>query len=219
MKKNKMMRLAAILLVCVLMTTSVISGTFAKYVSSASGTDTARVAKWDVVYKDNVNGGEVDISGNDTVSFDLFNTVYEVDAATAEEHVAKGTGTMIIAPGTGGKFALTVTNNSEVDASIKLELSESAHALPIEYSLDGTTYYADFTEINTANAAIALKYIGGGTTTKDITVYWRWAFTGDQSTNFKTTQTDLTDTAAGVAAQDADQTITITATITATQID
>ena len=31
MKKNKMMRLAAILLVCVLMTTSVISGTFAKY--------------------------------------------------------------------------------------------------------------------------------------------------------------------------------------------
>ena len=213
------MRLASFLLIAVLMTTSVISGTFAKYISTASGSDTARVAKWDVVYKDNVNGGEVDISGNDTVSFDLFNTVYEADATTAEEHVAKGTGTMIIAPGTGGKFAFTVTNNSEVDASIDLVLSASASTLPIEYSLDGTTYYDDFTEINAANAAIALKYISGGTTTKDITVYWRWAFTGAQSTNFTSTQTDTTDTAAGVAAQTADQAITVTATITATQID
>lgn len=49
MKKNKMMRLASVLLVCVLLTTSVISGTFAKYVTSDSAKDTARVAKFGVV--------------------------------------------------------------------------------------------------------------------------------------------------------------------------
>ena len=46
MKKNRMMRLAAFLLVCVLLTTSVISGTYAKYVSTTTDSDSARVAKW-----------------------------------------------------------------------------------------------------------------------------------------------------------------------------
>jgi len=219
MKKNRMMRLASVLLIMTLLSTSVISGTFAKYVSTASGEDKARVAKWDIEYTDNINSQTVDITGNDTISFDLFNTIYEVDASTAEEHVAKGSDVMIIAPGTGGKFVLTVTNNSEVDARIKLDLAESAHSLPIEYSLDGSTYYANFVDINNTNAAIDLKYIAGGTNTKDITVFWRWAFVGSESTNYTSSQTDETDTAAGVAAQDADQTITITAKITAEQID
>ena len=48
MKKNRMMRLASILLVATLMSTCTISGTFAKYVTTASGSDTARVAKWGV---------------------------------------------------------------------------------------------------------------------------------------------------------------------------
>ena len=46
MKTNKMMRIASVLLVAVLLTTCSISGTFAKYVSQATGTDTARVAYW-----------------------------------------------------------------------------------------------------------------------------------------------------------------------------
>ena len=48
MKKNKMMRLASGLLVAVLLTTSMISGTFAKYVTTESGSDSTRVAKWDI---------------------------------------------------------------------------------------------------------------------------------------------------------------------------
>ena len=43
-----MMRLASAMMVLTLMSTSVISGTFAKYVTSDSATDTARVAKWGV---------------------------------------------------------------------------------------------------------------------------------------------------------------------------
>jgi hypothetical protein len=49
MKKNKMMRLASGLLVTTLLTTSIISGTFAKYTTQDSASDTARVAKWGVV--------------------------------------------------------------------------------------------------------------------------------------------------------------------------
>lgn len=48
MKKNKAMRMASALLVCVLLTTSVVSGTFAKYVTSNSAKDTARVANWGI---------------------------------------------------------------------------------------------------------------------------------------------------------------------------
>ena len=55
MKKIKTMRIASILLIAVLMTTCAISGTFAKYVTSAEGGDSARVAKWGVqveIYND-----------------------------------------------------------------------------------------------------------------------------------------------------------------------
>ena len=46
MKTNKIMRIASGLLVAVLLSTCVISGTFAKYVSTYDGTDSARVATW-----------------------------------------------------------------------------------------------------------------------------------------------------------------------------
>ena len=56
MKKNKMMRLASCLLVLVMLSTSMISGTFAKYVTTGSAEDTARVAKFgvDIKYIDNI---------------------------------------------------------------------------------------------------------------------------------------------------------------------
>ena len=46
MKKNVMMRVASALLVAVLMTTCAISGTFAKYTTTKSSSDSARVANW-----------------------------------------------------------------------------------------------------------------------------------------------------------------------------
>ena len=49
MKKNKMMRNTAALGVAVLLTASVLSGTLAKYTTSVTGKDEARVAKFGVV--------------------------------------------------------------------------------------------------------------------------------------------------------------------------
>ena len=46
MKKNTMMRIASVLLVAVLLSTCVISGTYAKYTSTVTTSDSARVAYW-----------------------------------------------------------------------------------------------------------------------------------------------------------------------------
>ena len=48
MKKNKMMRLASVLLIAVMISTSAISGTYAKYVTEGAAQDDARVAHWGV---------------------------------------------------------------------------------------------------------------------------------------------------------------------------
>lgn len=102
MKKNRMLRMASALLILTLLTTSVIGGTFAKYVSTGSVSDTARVAKW---------GVEIKTSGT------LYSNAYAVKSTEAGSNlpiawvdnpaanaitVATATGTEgnIIAPGT-----------------------------------------------------------------------------------------------------------------------
>ena len=70
MKKNTMMRLAAVLLVVALLTTSVICGTFAKYTSADTATDSARVAKWDI----QLNGENI---AEEKFTFDLFKTIID----------------------------------------------------------------------------------------------------------------------------------------------
>ena len=84
MKKNKMMRLASALLVAVLVTTCGISGTFAKYVTTASGTDTARVARWGILLN---------------VASDVFDVEYDADAGNG---VSVQASEDVIAPGTSG---------------------------------------------------------------------------------------------------------------------
>lgn len=71
MRKNKMMRAASALLVAVLLTTSTISGTFAKYVTTSEAKDEARVAKW---------GVELQVVGN------LFGEAYENDVIADEKN-------------------------------------------------------------------------------------------------------------------------------------
>lgn len=85
MKKNTMMRLASALLVLVLLTTCAISGTFAKYTSSASGNDSARVAYWGW----GLAGQQLEI--------DLFDGVY---GTTVDSTPTGETGDNVVAPGT-----------------------------------------------------------------------------------------------------------------------
>lgn len=123
MKKNKTMRAASVLTVATLLSTSIVSGTFAKYVSEGGAGDEARVAKWGVV----ING-----SGN------LFSKNYLTgtantptsNAATTEPliskyddgiSVASSNDNMLVAPGTQSENGLNfgITGKPEVDARVK----------------------------------------------------------------------------------------------------
>jgi len=199
MKKNKMMRAASALLVAVLLTTCAISGTFAKYVSTATGTDTARVAKWAF------NVGEANIAQTNTFVFDLFTyTDANVDVdGNGSEHV--------IAPGTTGKFDIVLTNNSEVTATYAVDFTEvrtasdKGNVIPMKYSLDSTNWVDNIDDIDVASGVTSIGMNGGSTT---VTIYWKWDFNGLDNVD-----TDLGQDYDGVP------NVTISATVTATQVD
>lgn len=104
MRKNRMMRLASALLILTMVTTCAISGTFAKYVTSDSATDTARVAKW---------GVSVMASG------DLFGTDYNPNSTedsldddvigTVKTSVSSSNANKIVAPGTQNDVGYTIS--------------------------------------------------------------------------------------------------------------
>ena len=214
MKKNRMMRLASILLVCVLLTTSVISGTFAKYTSTASGSDTARVAKW------SFNVGDINIAKTETtvIAFDVFKTIMDetLDADDAEVY-----GDKVIAPGTRGEFTIKLANTSEVDAKYAIDFQVTNVAdptvIPLWYSLNETEWTQNITTLNIpASADTQLDYNGGAKDSDEVTVYWKWKYEGETGES----QTDTTDTVLGIyAAAGSAATVTVTATVTATQVD
>ncbi len=116
MRKNKMLRTASALLVLVLLTTSVISGTFAKYTTQDSASDAARVAKWGVALQ---------------VMGKLYGETYENaivanDAGTirvqANDHAAAAD--YVVAPGTesadGFKVSLTGTPEVATQATVEI---------------------------------------------------------------------------------------------------
>lgn len=176
-----------------------IQPTLAKYISKTSASSTATVAKWSI----KVNGDEIAVSPEKTISFDLFSTGKEADTTTDETNVAAEK----IAPGTGGSFALVIENTSDVDAMYSLSLQETnANNVPVEYSLDSVHFSDSLDGINTVQTEVALNRQSGS---KTVTVYWRWAFDGD----------DSADTALGIAAQTAAPTVTVDASISVEQVD
>lgn len=119
MKKNKMMRIASVLLVAVILTTCAISGTFAKYVTSGSINDSARVAKWGVT-----------IGAEGT----LFSTTYKDSPVAYQEgetgrditvQALTSANTDVVAPGTKNEdgMTFTLTGTPEVDTEIKIAVT------------------------------------------------------------------------------------------------
>lgn len=125
MKKNKTLRLASLLLVLVLLTTSIIGGTFAKYVTSAESTDTARVAKWGVKF---------------AVHTSLFAESYKDTAVTdntATVKVSTTDNTKLVAPGTNGT-GLLVKNEAaaepEVSYNVTIKLADNSTMPKLTYT-------------------------------------------------------------------------------------
>ncbi len=216
MKKNKMMRIASVLLVAVLLSTCAISGTFAKYTTTVTGEDSARIAKWEI----KVDTFATATSDEQTFEFDVFNTIYDTTGSTAETDVA----TNLIAPGTWGYFDLVITNLSEVTAEYTLTLNETITngptgiASPILYSVNTVDATTDAAVLPAATAMTkaasnAITITTGSTGTLAMTngtaivrIYWQWEF--DAATN--------NDTALGL---DGDTQITVSANVVVNQVD
>ena len=219
MKKNRMMRLTSVLLVLVLLTTSVISGTFAKYVTTDSATDSARVAKWGVT---------VDVTG-DTAFSDSYATDDTTVTNIANSVVTAGaTGDSLVAPGTTGSLGgFTISGKPEVAANIKI-----APTLTVEnWAIDGDDFYCPITitvgttpisglSYDTAAAfktavenAIKADYNVNPNTQIDTASSYSWAWAFNESGE----QTNVKDTALGDLAKA--PSISLTVAVTVTQID
>ena len=163
MRKNKMMRLASALLVAVLLSTCAISGTFAKYVTTASAADTARVAKWGVAIN-SVNAADNTFFKGEYTTDD---TKY---SATITNSVDSADGADVIAPGTKGDWVnVSVSGTPEVAVKVEyaadLELEgwilgdHTTFYCPVIIIIDGVEYSAAGTGCTTADAFEA--YIDG----------------------------------------------------------
>ena len=114
MKNNKNLKVAAGLLVLVLLTTCVIGTTLARYTTADSASDTARVAKW---------GIELAVGGN------LFGTNYaenstneganKIIAATSHS-VSAFDGNDVVAPGTKNDVGFKVDVKGQPEVSYKM---------------------------------------------------------------------------------------------------
>jgi len=233
MKKNKMMRIASVLLVAVLLTTCAISGTFAKYVTTQTGSVSARVAKWGVVIE--------------AESFGMFDVEYETDDDTAtftgdySVQSGKTEKDNVLAPGTEGSFAdieITGTPEVAVDVSIVATVSVSDNWVdadgkfycPVVVTVGTTEFNGLDYESATAFAAAIKKELDDKSAqyapntnladtydNTNLDLAWSWAF--ENATGEKNDQTDVKDTFLGDAAVNADLKIEIGVDITVTQVD
>lgn len=113
-RKNHTLKLAGILLALVLVTSCFVGGTFAKYVTSGTGNDTARVAKF---------GVKVTAEGS------TFANAYTTNDSTvtgiAQSVISSGDNKKVVAPGTSGQMAaIKITGTPEVAVNVRYNLTE-----------------------------------------------------------------------------------------------
>ena len=194
MKKNRMMRLASVLMVAVMMTTCTISGTFAKYVTSVESQDSARVAYW------GFKPATMDLSG-------LF--VAEYDSKDVKAQNLKD----VMAPGTKGSATFAFAYDETVKANdadqtmtgpeVRYNFKVEVDALcddaikankNIVWKLDDAGVELTWGELIAAIKALAghesgeKVYEAGtlpaafGEPSDTHTIYWEWKFQGGDAT-------------------------------------
>ena len=178
MKRNKLFLLGLFVVFAAVLSLSLVSSTFAKYTSTNSGNDTARVAKWGVTV---------------TVDGKTFATAYD-------ETVLSQTAENVVAPGTAGNFAgIAVTGTPEVSVQVTYASTFSLgtnwvdgagdYYCPISVFVNGVEFkgmsYTSASEFEDAvEAAINAKgqaYAKGtdlSAVNDDLVISWQWLLTG-----------------------------------------
>ena len=220
MFKNKFLKLASILLMLCLITTCGVSGTFAKYTTGGTATDSARVAKW---------GVNVTVTGEDA-----FKTTYGTTVKSSGTH-------KVVAPGTNGDLGtVTITGTPEVAVNVTYDVSLTLTGwtdgtndyCPLVFTIGGETYgltgiktssedtptptytYGTIAElisaVEGAIEGINNSYVAGTNLSGkgNISASWEWAFSGND---------DAKDTALGTALTP--PTVEFSLTVSVTQID
>ncbi len=170
MKTNKWIRLAAILCILCLLTTSVISGTFAKYTTQDAASDTARVAKWGVALQvaGNLFGGHYNSTSHEPLAW----TAADVASVSASE-----SGTDVVAPGTKSSegFKFSVNGVPEVSGTVtttisyeNIYLKAGTYGVMVKYGKTSETFYNAI--MASANAQDKF-FVLDGTTYKLATAY------------------------------------------------
>jgi len=222
MKKNRTMRFAAVMLVIALITTCIISGTFAKYVTSGTdASDEARVAAWGVTVEAT--------SANDMA---VFGTEYAKDDGTASISVTvKADGDdKVVAPGTKGEGEAMITLSGTPEVAVEVAYTgeivmegwevDNEYYCPIIFTIDGEDFdgqgYDSIDEFiaDVSAALYTTEQYDPNTDLSELNegheVSWEWPIDVD----------DENDTALGDAAANGDAaTISISLNATVTQID
>ena len=205
MKKNIAMRVAAFLFILTMISTCAFATTFAKYTTSKSATDTARVAKW---------GVEVEVEST------AFTQWYKNEAVESTDTTLTVAGSeKVVAPGTEGTlFTLSIKGTPEVDTKVIIDFSmtltgwtvNSTEYCPLVFTVNSGSEIKNVTSVDSLIAELEKAIEGtSNQTTIDgktvgvynydanvspahsITVTWAWAFEGND---------DAKDTALGTAA-------------------
>ena len=167
MKKNTMMRIASLLLIAVLLSTSIIGGTFAKYTSTYDAKDQARVARWGF--------------GTTDINMDLFDTEYT--------NVKSANGDKLIAPGVEVESTFKLVADSsvapEVAYKITVDASQSTCGAAIigneniHWTLNGTDV-GGWENLKTKIAETYTKtYDAGASYDEEMTIGFNWVYSTD----------------------------------------
>lgn len=218
--KKKMIALV-VLVFAVAITSYSVSGTYAKYTSTKTGTDKARVAIWGI-----------DVTND--VSLFKSSLVEGTDGINATSKYSDN----IIAPGSKGSYTFKIegngTNAPEVDYTLKIEatgnITDASLKKKMKFQLDNkggseedASHYYNIDELLEKINALdtGSKHAAGSTvSTSEHTISWLWDF----ETTSKESD-DVTDTTLGNSHKDisgaesvSQPDVTLTVTITAEQI-
>ena len=208
-----------------------VAGTYAKYTTSKTDTDSARVAKWGIGVTNEVK--------------DLFKSSYAASDDADQTDVNSGdTAIDLVAPGTSGEYKFTLTGTPETNYTLKVvatatdtingsvmvpaveadpdngvEAAEAITYSPITYTLDETEItdqngdgIVDATDLAKAIEALYNEkqvYAANTSSASEHTIRWSWAIDGN----------DVYDTKLGdeIAADEDSHKVSLSIAITATQ--